>query len=359
VALRIPFRILKINWSFEKLRIGVPGVKLALKASITIDFATWSLNPELWSVELRAPDRPMSGKRIVLHSFHSQVPDTIANCDLLFDLVICVDGHLDDFMGSAGQSQSIPDETVRLAAHRASAHAFIRRATGDFPPLLSKEDKPFLAPMYVALPIRSAMASAEELARKLRAAGTDALSEPTETPISSLAGFLKNTLGIELYLSPPHSLKKLLALLRDAEEPLIDIDVDYFHEFQGECYSPLAKAESGDLGFTTPVLRLIRKTQPKLITISEAKISAIRNAQSNVSIFLEALKRMGYSYEERLLQSDEQAEKAMATYAEYYRTVVVPTPISLEDPMERAHAIEEATKDYFSTRTKNTVKDRQ
>lgn len=60
---------------------------------------------------------------------------------------------------------------------------------------------------------------------------------------------------------------------------------------------------------------------------------------------------MDYSVEERLLQSDEQAEKAMATYAEYYRTVVEPAPISIGDPMQRAHAIEEATKTYFSTRT--------
>jgi hypothetical protein len=235
-----------------------------------------------WPFGLIGAYPPLSVKRIVLHNFHSQVPDTIASDELSFDLVICVDGHLDDFMGSAEQSQSFPDETFRLAAHRASAHSFIRRATGDFPPLLVEEDKPFLAPMYVALPIRSAMASAEELARKMRETKTDAISDP-ETPISVLTGFLKNMLGIELCLSPPHNLKKLLTLLRDADEPLIDIDVDYFHEFQGECYSPLEKVEPGELGFTAPMLRLIRKAQPKLVTISEAKLSAIHSTQSNVN----------------------------------------------------------------------------
>lgn len=256
----------------------------------------------------------------------------------------------DDFIGSAEQSKNIPDDTIRLAADRASAHAFIRRATGDFPALLSQQDKPFLAPMYVVLPIGSAMASAEDLAQKMRKARTAVESEPKEAPLVVLQGFLKSILGIELYLSPPYNLKKLLSMLKDADEPLIDIDVDYFHEFQNECYSPLANAELSDLGATEPVLRLIRKSRPRLITISEAKLSAINNTRSNVSVFLETLKRMGYAIEERLLQSDEQAEKAMATYAEYYSRVVQTIPISLDNPMQRAQALGDATKDFFDRR---------
>lgn len=291
----------------------------------------------------------MSAKRVVLHSFHSQAADTIASDESSFDLVLCVDGHLDYFMSSAEQSQNFPDKIVRLAADRASAHSFIRRATGDFPPLLSKEDRMFLAPMYVVVPLQSAMASAEVLVRRMKAARKAAAWEAKETPLNLIQGLLKDTLGIGLYLSRPRQLKKFLTLLRDADEPLMDIDIDYFHEFQSECYSPLVNAASSDLGSVESVLRLIRKTRPRLITVSEAKLSALRNPQSNVSALLNIVKRMGYVIEERLLESDKQAEDAIATYAEYYKTVVETTSISLDNLMERAKILGEATKIFFDT----------
>ena len=55
------------------------------------------------------------------------------------------------------------------------------------------------------------------------------------------------------------------------------------------------------------MVRFIEKTSPPVITLSEAKLAAIRDAHSRFSSLVDELKRLGYEVEEAgLVESDEE-----------------------------------------------------
>ena len=105
---------------------------------------------------------------------------------------------------------------------------------------------------------------------------------------------------------------KLVKMSREAKRTLLDLDVDYLYELQAECYTPLKNAQPSELGQMKRVHRLIRKAKPSLITISEAKVAAIRDPESNFSKFVNKLRAMGYEVEYTgIFTSDEEAEESL------------------------------------------------
>jgi hypothetical protein len=93
-------------------------------------------------------------------------------------------------------------------------------------------------------------------------------------------------------------------------------------EMQGECYTQIRNTAPGVLQSMSSVIEFIRKSKPETIMISEAKVSAIRDAKSNFSTFIEGLKAAGYQIEERgIFANDTGVVSAISVCKEFYRTV--------------------------------------
>jgi hypothetical protein len=258
-------------------------------------------------------------KRAILHSFNSQVPLTVSKLDDWFDVVICLDSHLDDSLGVDPVVDAYP-EKVRLAALRASAHSQLRMCIGGLPALRNEDD--FVSEMLIVLPRRSILASVGQMndlienAKALGKAGT-----VDEISLEAYVSAIGATLGVEFYYSPPKDLLKLADRARETEM-LLDLDLDYISDMQAECYSPLKSVSPGELNWSEKVLKFIRKSRPETITLSEVKASAIHNPESNFSKFASKLRSLGYEIEEKEILDDEQAQRLLDLYEECYEKII-------------------------------------
>ena len=70
------------------------------------------------------------------------------------------------------------------------------------------------------------------------------------------------------------------------------------------------------------VVGFIRDSKPETITISEAKVAAIRDGKSAFSAFIGELRDEGYQIEERgVYANDAEVVRAISVCKEFYRTV--------------------------------------
>jgi hypothetical protein len=291
-------------------------------------------------------------QRVIVNSFHSQVGETLIRTlnevDIEPDVVVCLDSHIDDHIGTEEAAKLMP-KNIELAAHRASAHTWIRRSTGGLPILLKTQNREdeieWITPMSLVIP--------QSMINTHIAYHQNILEGSSETEIAATPEFfqrkqdyleyLKKFMGYSIIASPPQNLLKLVDFLR-TDFAILDIDVDYMHEMQNECYTPVKKAKPGDLGWMEQVLRLIKKTKPKLITMSEARVSAIKNPSSNYSKFVSRLHGMGYKIEyDQIFDSDKEAEDAMDKYQEFFEKIQLPIMRN-----NAGAGFLEATRKYFS-----------
>jgi hypothetical protein len=302
-------------------------------------------------------------RHVIIHSFHSQVCKTLQKLDLEPDLIVALDSHLDVFMGVKDVVESMPKE-IRLAAGRASAHTFIRRALGELPILLRAQGAPidFLPEMVLVVPQISLKHYVLEFAEKTQDIILTGALLPNQIgdPLEACQTYLSKILGVKVFTSPPKNLMSLLSKLREAECALLDLDVDYLQELQTECYTPIEHAQPGQLGFATQILKLVRKTKPQIITISEVKVAATQEPESNFSRFIYRLKNMGYRIDYKLkFPNDKEAERSIKIYKEFYEQVQ--KPLERRQRMERdflgnealerhLKELKEATKQYFRQR---------
>lgn len=296
-------------------------------------------------------------KMVVVNSFHSQVPYTLIKELKRFDeepdVLVSLDSHIDDHLSTT--STAPMPKNIRLAADRANAHTMIRRVIGELPIILKSEGREdeieLMAKMFLVIPqdmvnshvmtFLNMMAHHPEKEKFLK----PSFNKEKES-------FLKYALevnGFSIISSPPQNIFKLVDVLR-TNCPILDIDVDYMHELQQECYTPIINAKPGDLGWMHQVLKLIKKTKPSLITMSEAKVSAIKNPDSNFSKFIQKLKSMNYTIQfDDVFSSDDEAETAMNSYQEFFNDVQ--TPImkrSIEyGDFDSHEEISDAIKHYF------------
>jgi hypothetical protein len=254
--------------------------------------------------------------RAIIHSIHSQVPETVSGLGQRFDAIVSMDSHLDV---SLGGDDSIYPRDLRIIAGRTGAHSALRHITGGLPALRGPQPKGDAPELIVVIPEamleRHAMDVESKLPRSLRVSDQD-------ESISSAVGFLAETLGIEVYSSPPRALQGLVRRMGRTGSWLLDIDVDYMHEMQKECYTRIINPAPGVLQSMSRVVEFIRKSRPETITISEAKVGAIRDAKSTFSAFIEELRAAGYQIEERgIFASDAEVVRAISVCKEFYRTV--------------------------------------
>lgn len=289
-------------------------------------------------------------KRVLLHSVHSQVTYTLEELKEPLDLIVSLDSHLDTSLG--GDHDAFPEE-LYIAAERTSVHTVFRRMYGELPVLRDDSDRASSTEIVITIPARMLESHIALQERDMSVK----LTGPGEDPIGYYTGFLKRMLDVDVYESPPKSLFGLLERTRQAHDWLLDIDVDYMHDMQGECYSPITKGlKIGNLQNAAHVLRFIQRSSPKLITLSEAKVAAIRNPKSNFSRFLTNLRSYGYEVEEKdVLEGDSTIVKQINDCADFYKEVAkgmmasrIQDPNSSLDEFGREEAL--AGKEFFRKR---------
>ena len=254
---------------------------------------------------------------VFIHSFHSQVADTLGDLETP-DVLICFDSHLDIRFGTWDVMSLMPDD-IRLAAGRASTHTLIRRATGEIPLLRKAADKEadFNAEMTVVI---SSAAYKSHLAYLLYGSSSetglvDLVGESKAYDLAeSFMGTMRRLYGMEVYLCPPKPIHRLISSLKEEayDQCTVDLDVDYLSECQTECYTPV-KGE---------VDKLIRKLRPNLITISEATVEALQDSTSNIYKFVSTLQSLGYEIDkDAVFESDIRAKTAMQEFEKFDREI--------------------------------------
>jgi len=295
-------------------------------------------------------------RRVVLNSWHSQALQIISDAvrEDFYGVLLSVDGHLDMHIATQDRLDLLPTELLKLVEMRSAAHFEIRRITGGVPLLQEAadhgEEKVSQSKMFVAVPIGQVAAQAKKLLEYRLPDSKDTLLDTA----MSVVAFHEKYLGVHIHPSPPHRLAELLPLMK-YDDVLLDVDVDYFYEMQHECYSPLANASSEDLGHVAPMLHLIKKVRPLLITISEMTFEAFANPSSTINSMLDWLRRRGYSIERgNIFSSDEKPRRVLQLYEEYWRTVREPlTRPSLSnklDYQEEFEIIKRRTIEFFSAK---------
>lgn len=253
--------------------------------------------------------------RAIVHSIHSQVPQTVAGLSRRPVRILSLDSHLD---ASLGGDFSVYPEELRIIAKRTGVHSALCDVSGGIPSLRGTQRRqPPRAKVMVAIPERMLARHASDielrLPRPLRAVS------PQES-VASVVEFLWTTMGIEVYPSPPKNLEALVT--RMGESWLLDVDVDCMREMQDECYTQIRNTAPGVLQSMPNVVRFIGASRPEIITISEARVSAIRNGASRFNEFLAALRDMGYEVEESgIYESDRDVLRGIRVCWEFYRRV--------------------------------------
>ena len=251
--------------------------------------------------------------RTIIHSIHSQVPATIGSLDRRPDLIISLDSHLDV---SLGGDYGVYPEELRVIAQRTSVHSALREATGGVSSLIaSRKGRRGESRVMVAIPELMLVKHAEDVEQSL----PPHLRFPdTGQSVSSVVEFLRSAIGIEIYQSPPKNLMSLIPSLQ-GRDWLLDVDLDYMREMQDECYTQIKDTANGVLQSMSNVVRFIEATKPETVTISEAKVSAIRSKSSAFSSFLDRIRKSGYGVEERgIYGSDSEVERGIAVCEEFY-----------------------------------------
>ena len=254
--------------------------------------------------------------RAIIHSIHSQVPETVSGLGERFDAVVSMDSHLDV---SLGGDDSIYPRELRIIAARTGAHSALRNITGGLSALKGRPPEGDAPEVIVVVPeamlARHAMDIESKLPRSLRVSDQD-------ESIASAVDFLAETMGIEVYPSPPRALRGLVRRVERTGSWLLDVDVDYMQEMQKECYTRIINPGPGVLQSMSRVIEFIQDSKPEIITISEAKVAAIRDGKSAFSTFIEELEAEGYKIEERgVFANDAEVVRAISVCKEFYRTV--------------------------------------
>ncbi|MDG6925793.1 MAG: hypothetical protein JRN09_04520 [Nitrososphaerota archaeon] len=244
--------------------------------------------------------------RAIVHNIHSQVPNTLRKLNVRPGAIVSLDSHLDLSLG--GDDRVYPRE-LRVIARRTGAHTAMRNLLGDSS----------RSTLMVAIPERMMARHASDiesnLPRRLR-------ENDQGESVASVVRFLRDERGVEILQSPPSSLLGLVPRTKKRGRWVLDIDVDYMQEMQSECYTRIVNREPGVLQSMANVVGFISGSKPELITISEAKVSAIRDAKSNFSVFMTRLKELGYKAEESgVTMEDEQVVRGISVCTEFYRRV--------------------------------------
>jgi hypothetical protein len=107
-------------------------------------------------------------------------------------------------------------------------------------------------------------------------------------------------------------------------------------EMQKECYTRIINPGPGVLQSMERVVEFVLRSRPGIITLSEARVSAIRDGRSAFSRFVEKLRAMGYQIEEGdIAASDAEVMKGIEVCKIFYRTISKTLMVNHMDEMMR------------------------
>lgn len=179
---------------------------------------------------------------------------------------------------------------------------------------------------------------------------------------------LEKVLHLKIFFSPPQNISYILKKV-PKHTTVLDVDVDYFEEFQNSCYTKAPKFQYSDgsiskNGSLNDFYRAVKHIHPEKIIISEIKLSQIKKPTMSFSQMLEFLKNTGYSVEyDELVESDEIAEDALRkqeTYKEWEesRLKTESLPISKQEMFDEIMRYDEERaeliKEYYGIKKKKT-----
>lgn len=264
-------------------------------------------------------------RKVILNSFHSSSAKYIE--DYHPEIIVSFDSHLDLFLGIGTKSLQVIEELPKEWADcltRRCFHSFIRlRRLG--------------STVFIVIPEMCLLAGPSEL---LQYEVLDVLKVTelfggkngeieVEEVVRRQAEFLEEFFGIALYTSPPLRLGELANKVGGGSL-VLDVDADYIREFQNSCYTPAPHFPGGPevpLNTMREVLKFVERTEPRLITFSEAR-AGIRDT------LLAKLRRLGYEVEEGLLIADEKAVKMVKLCDEFLRSQIPRGPPPLDHLLE-------------------------
>ena len=208
---------------------------------------------------------------------------------------------------------------LRVMARRTGAHTAFRRLSRASSELWAGEPLGPLPRLLVVIPELMLAAHARDVEAQLPSSLRLA---DAQASIECCLDYLENAMGIKVFQSPPNPLRKLVPLTKRAGPWVLDIDVDYIHEMQGECYTRVINPGRGVLQKKQSVIELVREARPSTITLSEAKVSAIRDPGSAFSGLVAEFRAMGYEISERaVFESDAEVMNGIAVCREFYARV--------------------------------------
>ena len=247
-----------------------------------------------------------------MNSFHSSSINYIS--EYFPDTVVSLDSHLDTFFfGMTTKLLNAIDKMpskIKDAILRPSAHALIRRIMPDIE-------------IFLAIPWSSIWSdSVGKYGHALKVFGLEEGNSSAKDAVKFQKMFIKKILKMELCISPPTNLKVLADNVK-TRNLVIDIDVDYMTEFQGECYTPAPRLEIEDTEVTKlssidKVIKFIRLAKPELITVSEMKLESLRKTNSAADRFLKRIKAIRYKVEYgNLVSSDNEAYSLIKAHKDF------------------------------------------
>lgn len=267
-------------------------------------------------------------RKVILNSFHSSSANYIEEYHP--EIIVSFDSHLDLFLGIGKKSLQVIDELPKEWADcltRRCFHFFIR------PRILESK-------VFIVIPEMCLLAGLGELLQSgildipkaTELFGGKNGEIEVEEVVRRQAEIFEEFFGMATYTSPPLRLGELANKV-GGESLALDVDADYIREFQNSCYTPAPHFPEGPevpLNTMREVLKFVERTEPRLITFSEAR-AGIRDT------LLAKLRRLGYEVEEGLLVADEKAVKMVKLCDEFWKSQI---PRELPLPDSSDHLLE-------------------
>ena len=241
------------------------------------------------------------------------------------DAIVSFDSHIDDMaLGIRAEVvDALEDDTIMLHGfQRAAAHivfSFFFSNYGVYPQIIRKQ-KVKHVPIFLINPRSVVESNFLEKLKVIQSQYGDQIPEkfahlfgmPIEEGIKDIIRYAETLMGIKIIPSPPvDPVVEIRKALTNSKVPVFDIDVDYFAVMHDECFTPrtMNGKPMDNLGNLERVLKLIKKVKPPLITMSEAKMKALKDPNSKTSYLLDSLKNMGYEREDFILVKDDKYAK--------------------------------------------------
>lgn len=183
----------------------------------------------------------MAERKIIVSSFHSCSYYAVNKCN--HDLIISFDSHFDT--NTTGADDEVckamgDDVEIKYAAGRAATHSMFRKK---FPSAQMLIVTPAAGLETQAAYVRNNVRERIHNNAPFHILQSDDMFGDHVGSKSELIGrylrLLKLMHKIDVLTAPPKDPVELSSTIKEAANPLLDIDVDYFAELQSECYTPL------------------------------------------------------------------------------------------------------------------------